>query len=230
MNYPWELSPFAVFTAEGDRDYKKTLADHPEFTLYEHFREGGPTSVKISAEVEKGYLKARLGINESEGEKGRVDLAMTLKNLAAFSRIFLESPADSRCEELIKAFPPRVFLGLVEQLGVPIAKALAEPVAGEKRKLAIGDLAARFKRGLENLEREQSPLLREAPDGRALLPIRQMIVQVAIAQFRRDRKRPTKGRIRSFLEGMGYGFSGKNAKDTWNDHFTKVGLGKLHWE
>lgn len=227
MNYPWELSPFAVFTEEGDRDYRKQLATWPEFTLYEHFREGGPTSVEISADVEKGYLKARLGTNESRGEQGRIDLAMALKQLAAFSKMFLLTPPDDKTEEFIKAFPCSLLLGLVEQLGIPIAKALAEPVAGEKRKLAIGDLAARFKKGLENLEREQSPLLREAPDGRALLPIRQMIVLVAIAQFRRDRKRPTKGRIRSFLEGMGYGFTGKNAKGTWEDNFAKVGLGNL---
>lgn len=226
MRHPWELSPFSQFTEDGDPDYKKELATCPEFTLVEHFREGGPTSVELSPEVERAYHRARMNTNDSEGEQGRIDLANSLEALAALGRLYAVAVAGAERDEAIKSLSGTLLLSLVEHLGVPIAEALAQGGV-EERKEAFVDVAAKFKKGLENLHRKEAPILGKAPGGRALLPLKQMLIPIAVAQFRKQGGRPTKGRIRSFLENMGYQLK---KRETWDIAFEKVGLGRLPWD
>lgn len=224
MNFPWELSPFAFFSEEGDPNYQKELDSCREFTLYEHFREGGPTSIKASPEIEDAYRKLAVNANDAQGQKDRLAMVSILDQLGGLGRLWEVAPESKERDMLIEQLGKKLIPDLVEQIGVPIAKGLA--LSASKRETALQDVATSFKSGITSLNRKFAPKLGEAPDGRSLLPLGQMLVPVAVAEFRKTRERPTKSAVRVFLERMGYSL---RKKETWDDNFKKAGLGGLPW-
>lgn len=229
MNHPWEISPSASFTEEGDPKYKKKLATWPEFTLYEYFREGGPTSVELSTEVERAYRKAKRGIKDvkdSEWTKSvdqKIEMAETLENLGKLGQIPKGVLEDFPKEQLagFAAATTSCLLSLIDHIGRPIAAAIAQPKAAQRER-ELEELGMALKSACLNIHRMYAPILKEAPDGRALLPINQMIIPIAIGKFREQGVRPTKSSIRKFLQGMGY-----TKEKNWQLKFDEAGLSSL---
>ncbi len=222
MNHPWELSPFSVLTEEGDPNHKKELAKCPEFTLYEHFRPGGPTSVELSPEVEGAYHRVKGNINDAAGREKRVEMASLLDHLGNLGKLRMLAPESADTDAIIKSLGAKLFPEILQLLGIPISEALS--LAGRKRETAVQDIVTAFKGGLDILGRNQTPKFEKAKNGQAMLPIQRMMIPAAVAQFRQHRERPTQTRIREFLEGMGY----RRVKDdSWTNNFNKAGLGTL---
>ena len=221
MSHPWEISPFAAFTEEGDPDYKKELVPRcPEFTLYEHFREGGPTSVELSPEVEKAYHRVQINANDAKGQADKIAMANLLDTLGGLGKLWELAPEGADRDQIIQHFGQKLFPEIVQRLGVPIAKALSQNVS--KRETALRDVSTAFRGGTESLHRKYAPMLGKAPDGRALLPVKQMLIPIAIQKFRETGERPTKSAIQSFLEGMGY-----KSEKNWEAKFKAAGLSHL---
>jgi hypothetical protein len=218
MSYPWDFPLTAFHTEEGDPDYKKELARCPEFTLYEHFREGGPTSVELSPEVERAYHRVQMNANDAKGQTDKIAMARLLDTLGELGKLW--ESEDENKDRVIEIFGQKLFPEIVQRLGVPIAKALSQNVS--KRETALRDVSTAFRGGTESLHRKYAPMLGKAADGRALLPVKQMLIPIAIQKFRETRERPTKSTIQSFLKGMGY-----RSEKNWEEKFKAAGLSHL---
>jgi hypothetical protein len=235
MNHPWELSPFSIFTEDGDPDYKKVLAHHPEFTLVEHFREGGPTSVELSPEVERAYRKARGGIQDSREARTKteakcirtvdqkLELAEALEKLGKLGELrkgAIEGLPEDELAMFAKLALPHL-LSLIDNIGRPIAEAVRKPKT-HGREDDLEALGTALKNACLNVHRMSTPITKEAPDGRELLPINRIIIPIAIGQFQRERKRPTKSAIKKLLQAMGY-----TKEKNWKKKFEEAGLSRL---
>jgi hypothetical protein len=192
------------FLPEPNPDWRE-IARCPEFILYE--TPSGSKEVAVARTILELESVVYFSNNSSEATTTQAQRALLADALLDWGK--LQNPTDAEAAA--------IFRTLHQIIGPKIRE--AGWGMNTEAEAAAKSAAATFKQALKTILKEKQSL--EPRGGR--------IIFEAIHIFRKTEKPPRKSAIRSALEEDGERpwFTGKNAGDTWNDWFNKLGLGGL---
>ena len=224
---------------------RSVLAICPEFICYEE--PDGNRTVEATPELERTMDIARFGISAAKGVDIRLAQARALLELAEFTAGH-EKDRDALLEQMADAFgKPALEVLNTPPVTVPISpqrqEALARlrrdgdpPVAGhahsaaeqrKKAECAAEDFVTAIRNALRCLINWKFPLPDKRstqPDGIDLVWLAQFVAKDI---FRLTLERPTQQLIQEVLREDGYGFSGHDADERWEELFKRAALSNL---
>lgn len=213
MSMPMPKSLLDFKYPEGfDESGRRLLARCPEFALYELYEIGGPTELITAPKIERAMLRSLLRINNS-CEKGdteeRIDWAV------AFLKIWRFKKRGYKSSEV----PLARVVGDV--LGSAMSKVLRSSDCANEADI----VGKKFRDAVLAVARYEGKI----PDKRSKKKVAAVAVLIleAQGQFKQLRTRPKKSHLIKRLEAIGYGISGKDVKEKWNDRFIFAGLDRL---
>lgn len=224
-------SPKDLYGPEGE-----VIDKCDEFTLYANGR------LKSSPEIERALWRATLGISNSKGSEDRLELALSLLELAEHASKPLRvedakrrgSAPDPLDAEVGDAATKRD-ADLLERLSGTLGKMLipmlstSQPISARKEAESA---AGRIKNAITSIQSATRAIARwktSRPEPGSNHPgaIVWEMQLVAKEIFRETRRRPTKRQIRRQLEDEGWRIKSKDAPARWAKRFKDAGLENL---
>jgi len=196
------------FTERG----RRLLARCPEFALYELYKVGGPTELVTAPPIERAMLRSLLRINNSKNNADtdeRIDLAV------AFLKIWRFKKRGYKGSEV----------PLAREVGVALGSSMSKVLRSSDCTNVADIIGKKFRDAVLAVARYVGKI----PDKRSEKKVGAVAVLIweAQGQFQQLRARPKKSHLIKRLEAIGYGISGKDVKEKWNDRFIFAGLDRL---
>jgi hypothetical protein len=224
-------SPKDLYGPEGE-----VIAKCEEFTLYAN------GWLESSPEIERALCRATLGISDRKGSEDRLELDVSLLDLAehaakplriedAKSRGVAPDRLDAGAGEAARKRNADLLERLSGTLGRMLIPMLSDSQPGSARKKAE-KAASGIRNAITSIQSAARAIARwktKRPKPKSNHPGAVVWEMQLVAKeiFRETRKRPTKRQIRHQLEDEGWGIKSKDAAARWAERFKDGGLENL---
>ena len=214
----------------------EVIAKCEEFTLYAN------GWLESSPKIERALWRATLGISDRKGSEDRLELALSLLELAerasrplriedAKRRGSVPDPLDAEVDEAATKRDADLLERLSHTLGRMLIPMLSDSQPGSAKKKA-DNAAAGIRNAITSAQSGARAIARwktECPTPRSTSPgaIVWEMQYIAKEIFRETHMRPTKRRIRHLLEEEKWGIHSKDREARWAKRFRDAGLENL---